>query len=99
MMHESLCLACLVNLRCPNILKFPFTEESREQQLRGTEATESAFQPEGAVASAPPRLQLNRGFPLLGVPEVPLGIQVVKANKDDLDVKSERAVWHKASPV
>lgn len=41
----------------------------------------------------------HTGLPLFGVPGALLGIQVLRANEDDLDVTSERAVWHKAFPV
>lgn len=41
----------------------------------------------------------HTGLPLFGVPGTLLRIQVFKANEDDLDVTSERAVWHKAFSV
>ena len=41
----------------------------------------------------------HTGLLLFGVPETLLGIQVFKANEDDLDVMSEKTMWHKAFPV
>lgn len=83
---------------CPTWSRCP-SRGRGEAAARRHRAVETAFQPEGAVASLASRRQLTHRASAVGVPGAPPGIQVFKANKDDLDVQSERAVWHKAFPV
>lgn len=98
-MHDSLC-SCAGNLICTKYFEVAFHQK---EEKSSSSVAHTLLKMHFNQKMPPPRwLRASSsltGLPLFGVPGTPLGIQVFKANEDDLDVTCGRAVWHKAFAV